>query len=51
MDEYLNTLLGALDDFGSFLIALATEYPYVAAGVVIFYVMAFWFFRDKGEGE
>jgi len=46
MDEYLNTLLRALGDFGSFLIALATEYPYVAAGVVIFFVFAFWVSSD-----
>ncbi len=51
MDEYLNKPLEALLLFYNFLLAPAVEYPYIAAGVVVFLVMAFWFFRDKGEGE
>jgi len=51
MDEYLNTLVGFFEYFGKFLMAVAVEYPYVSAGVVVFFLMAFWFFRDKGKDE
>jgi len=47
MSEYLNTLVRFFEYFGKFLTAAAVEYPYVAAGVVIFIAMAFWVSRDK----
>ena len=49
MDEYLNKPLEALVLFYKFLLAPAVTYGYVAAGVVIVFVVAFWFFRDKGK--